>query len=114
MTEWKQIKRATRSEKAQMEQMAIDETICSFELFHRIWEDDCPYYFEVERHSGYQLQAYRIDNDEMADTSYSKLVARCGVCRNLMTIDGADFEFCAECQTEYDSDTRKISQESDR
>ena len=105
MTQWTQVKKATRSEKAQMEQMAVDETICSKELFHPVWEDDCPYEFKVERHSGYQLQAYRTDNGEMADTSYSFLVARCGVCKELMTISGADFEFCAECGTFYEEES---------
>ena len=84
--------------------MAIDETECSKELFEQVWEDDCPHYFKVEKHSGYQLQAYRTDNDEMADTSYSYLVARCGVCKSLMTISGADFEYCAECQTFYEEE----------
>ena len=102
--QWTQVKKATRSEKLQMEQMAIDETICSFELFHKVWEDDCPLEFRVERHSGYQLQAYRTDNGEMEDTSYSFLVARCGVCRKLMTISGADFEYCAECKTFYEEE----------
>ena len=89
-----------------MQQMAVDETECSKELFHSDFDDneDCPHYFKVEKHSGYQLQAYRTDNGEMADTSYSYLVARCGVCKSLMTISGADFEYCSECQTFYEEE----------
>ena len=87
-----------------MEQMAKDETICSKELFHPVWEDDCPYEYKVARHDGYQLDAYRTDNGKIADSSYHFLVARCGICSELMTISGADFEYCAECETFYDEE----------
>ena len=99
---WRQVKKASYSIKAQMEQMAIDETVCSLELFHKVFEDDVPHYFKVGKHSGYQLDAYRSDTDEIADSSYHLLIARCGVCNELMTISGADFDWCSECDTEYE------------
>ena len=106
---WKQVKRATQYEKIQMEQMAREETVCSFELFHKVFEDDVPYYFKVGMHSGYQLDAYRSDNDKIADSSYHMLVARCGVCGELITIDGdPDYAWCYECNTEYENGIAQI------
>ena len=102
MMQWTQVKAARRSEKAAMEQLAIDETQCSKELFHPVFEDDCPYEYKVAMHSGYQLDAYRADNGEIADSSYHLLIARCGACGELMTVSGADVEVCGECGTIYE------------
>ena len=101
---WLQVKRATKYEKIKMNQMAIDETAMSKELFHPVFVNDCPLEFKLERHQGYQLQAYRTDNGEMADTSFSLLVVRCGNCQELMTVSGADFEYCPECETFYEDE----------
>ena len=103
MPEWKQVKRASQYEKLVMAQLAIDESISSSECFvPDEWEDDCPYEYRVAQHSGYQLDAYRTDNGEIADSSYHLLVARCGVCGGLMTVSGADVEVCNECYYVYE------------
>lgn len=99
---WKQVKRATQVEKAQMAQMVIDENQSEKELFHPVTDEDTYSIFKLEYHQGYQLQAYRADAPEkMQDCSYHQLIARCGKCQELMTIDG-DYSICTECWTEYD------------
>ena len=104
MKPWTQVKAASRREKAVMEQLAIDETISSKELFHPVWEDDCPYEYKVAMHSGYQLDAYRSCKGLAKATENLAFFARCGACGELMTVSGADFDVCAECGTIYEGD----------
>ena len=100
--QYTQVKRATYYEKLKMAELARQETVCSEELFWPFDDDDVPYIYKVEKHGAYQLQAYRIDNGEMADCSYHLLVARCGTCGELVTIDGSDSNFCSECDTWFE------------
>lgn len=102
------VHRASQSEKARMQHLAIDETEMAKDVHvdTKEWpaEPGEPYVYKVMLVSGwYQLNAHRSDNGEMADSSYHMTVERCGECGGLIAVDGSDFTWCSHCKTMFEN-----------
>ena len=98
---WRYIRRATRREKAHMQQIILDEN--EFQQIEphgwNAWGETCPIHFRMEKHNAWQMQAYQPDGVMM--NGFHESFIRCQNCGAVLTYGGEDCNpYCHECKTE--------------